>query len=287
MDRLQSINFIKMHGLGNDFVVIDNSQCSLPFHPRKQQIIHMANRKLGIGCDQVLILDLCTNAQASFNYSVYNQDGSQAETCGNGARCIIKYILENRLITAEHVTIATKSRLISGHLTPNKLISVNMGTANTAPHTIPFHYPLHNTNNLYTIKLKHTTITFGVVSVENPHAIIKVNTAKELKDTITLEKIAKLLQQSTYFPESVNVNFYYIEPNQQLNLVTYERGCGFTSACGSGACATAYYIITQQQSTQQLNVSMDSGNLNIRLTPEGNIIMTGDATEVYRGTIIL
>lgn len=278
------IEFTKMHGLGNDFVVIDNSKLKHIFSA--PQIKFICDRKIGIGCDQLLVIEKLHNHEtAYFEYKIYNQDGSVAKQCGNGARCITKYIANHYRIQSP-ICFKTTTQVITGTIISPTEIAVSMGQPQFLPQEIPFvHEP--NEANQYTISKQKFTVTFGVVSVGNPHAVLELKHASELNDMELLQNIAHLIQNSGLFPEGVNVNFFVKLDKQHLRLVTYERGVGFTLACGSGACASACFAIQQAICSNSVVVSSQGGDIKILWAQPNPIIMTGDATTVFSGTIAL
>lgn len=295
------IEFTKMHGLGNDFVVIDNSKYQHIF--TTSQIKFICDRKIGIGCDQLLVIEqLHDHEIADFEYKIYNQDGSLAKQCGNGARCITRYIADHYRIQSP-IRFKTETQVITGTIISPTEISVSMGQPQFLPQEIPFaHEP--NLANQYTLVTPDScrslsqasigdrndqklTVTFGVVSVGNPHAVVELKHASELNDMELLQNIAHLIQNSGLFPEGVNVNFFVKLDKQHLRLVTYERGVGFTLACGSGACASACFAIQQAICSTGVVVSAQGGDIKILWEQPNPIIMTGNAKTVFAGAIEL
>jgi diaminopimelate epimerase len=283
MDKMKEYKkFTKMQGLGNDFVLFD---CiTIPFNLNTTQLKFIADRKFGIGCDQILVIEPSIDSNSDFIYRIFNADGSAAGHCGNGARCVIAY-LWNKLHKAEF-RLAIQKQVISGYKNQDNTISINMGTPKFEPTTLPFIHS-QNKNNLYTLNINNTQITFGICFVGNPHVMLKLNSVSELTDMEHLSTIGKLIQNSPLFPEGVNVNFYVVINQKQIKLITYERGCGFTLACGTGATATASYAIARQETKQEVNVMMPGGTLNIMWDGINEIIMTGDAVHVFDGQICI
>ncbi|MFN8770101.1 MAG: diaminopimelate epimerase [Neisseriaceae bacterium] len=282
---MTNIQFTKMHGLGNDFVVIDKTNQT--FELDNKQIKFICNRKLGVGCDQLLIINNCNGANNEYQYRIFNSDGSESEHCGNGARCVIKYIYSHNNLTENNVTLHTKNRIITGSISKDrKIINVSMGIPSFKPQDIPFIHSF-NPNNIYELELSNTSIQFGVASVGNPHVIVKLRSDAEMQDRKSLEKLAKLIQNSDYFPNGVNVNFYLKLDNNTIQLITYERGCGFTDACGTGACATATYGILQNYLEEEVKVLMPGGSIVVRWDKINQLMMIGEATEVFNGNLNL
>lgn len=270
-----------MHGLGNDFVIINNLQSQHNFS--SSEIKYIGDRKFGIGCDQILIIDPANDGISDFYYKIFNSDGSIAGQCGNGARCFIHYVTEHDLTTKKQIKLQTPSRIISGQLITPELIEVDMGVPEFSVEHIPLLLPQAAQ---YQLEINHQTLEFSALSMGNPHVVINLPSAQLLNDDDYLQTIAQTLQQASYFPESVNVNFVYIVDNTLIKLRTYERGCGFTLACGSGACASAAASIKQNLVHSTLTIQMDGGELNVTWN-EGNLLMRGAAVEVFNGVIEL
>jgi diaminopimelate epimerase len=342
------INFTKMQALGNDFVLIDarrkhDKQCDLKQNNLEQgnleqnnikkcnptmrqsnlttqQIKLICDRKLGIGCDQLLILqdNIESSPEYDYIYKIFNSDATEVEQCGNGARCCIKYLLdeynsysnthqsqEDQYVTMTApriIRLKSINRIISGYAISDDIIAVNLGIPKFLPSDLPSRHQQLNSDNCYSISITDNintenntdnSITYGIVSVGNPHAVIKLNNLHELNNTANLTKIAKLLQQSELFPHSVNVSFYVIDsPNTSgtpdtIHLRTYERGCGFTDACGTGAAATVCYGIIQGLLNNIVRVNMLGGTLTIKWIVGEEIIMSGSTTKVFSGSIEL
>lgn len=275
------LDFSKMHGLGNDFVIINNLQLQHNF--TASEIKFIGDRKFGIGCDQILIIDPADDGTSDFYYKIFNSDGSIAGQCGNGARCFIRYVVDHGLTTKKQIKLQTTSRIISGQLITPELIEVDMGVPEFRVGHIPL---LLKQAAQYQLEINHQILSFSALSMGNPHAIINLPDPQLLENDHYLETIAQTLQQASYFPESVNVNFVYVVNSNLIKLRTYERGCGFTLACGSGACASAAGLIKQNLVHSTLVVQMDGGELNIDWSRE-NLLMRGAAVEVFNGTIEL
>jgi diaminopimelate epimerase len=274
-----------MQGLGNDFIVLDYSHEQI-FDLTPQQIQFLADRKYGIGCDQVLIIQNSAIPNVDYLYNIFNADGSHANNCGNGARCIVKYLLSKYKKLPNTINLQLKNRLIVGSINSDNSISVNMGQPYFNPSKIPFLGKV-NQANLYQLNYKKSVIKFGVASIGNPHAVIKLTSLKALESTTKLKLLAQFVQNCGLFPQGVNVNFYYQSAPDNISIITYERGVGFTAACGTGACAVACYTLAQNVSQSPVKIFMPGGNLIISWKNGQEIIMTGSAQEVYTGTIKL
>jgi diaminopimelate epimerase len=271
------INFTKMHGLGNDFVVIDaiNQQIVL----NTEQIRLLADRHFGIGCDQLLLVEK-SNTQADFRYRIFNADGSEVAQCGNGARCFARFVRDTHLSTKDEISVETDAGplllffLKSGH------IRVNMGVPKHRPEEIPLQ--LKNQSKSYTILINDDEHTFGAVSMGNPHAVIQV-------DDITAAPVNELgpkMENHAVFPQRANIGFMQIIDRQHIALRVYERGAAETLACGSGACAAVVIGIEQGYLDNSVNVHLPGGKLDINWQGYGKpVYMSGPATSVFKGTI--
>lgn len=272
------IHFAKMQGLGNDFVVIDTIAQA---HAAKAlPIVQLADRHLGIGFDQLLLIQ--SSRQADFFCRIYNADGSEAEQCGNGLRCIARYIHDKNLHPQKHFTIETKGGVFSAHIMNDDQVQISMGAPIFDPVRVPFlieamqpSYRIHLSND-------YPEETFSVLSMGNPHAIQRV---MNLQTTAVHEK-GQLLNANPIFPQGVNVGFFEVIDRQHIKLRTYERGVGETSACGSNACAAVVTAIKQQWSEPRVKVELALGDLWIEWASETDpVLMTGPATWVFEGTL--
>lgn len=274
------IPFSKMQGVGNDFVVINN--LSGDYHLTPQQLQKIGDRRFGIGCDQILLVETASDGVSDFFYRIYNLDGSEAGMCGNGARCFIRYVLANNLTRKSRIQLQTSTRIVSGYISDNGVIAIAMGVADFTPAKIPLQLTLAKD---YAIDYLDGKIEFSALSVGNPHAVIKLNSSEELNQDNKLQQVAVFLQDSEIFPESVNVNFIAAKEGIVL-LRTYERGCGFTLGCGSGACASAVIAIRDGLVQSPAKLKMPGGELEVELAGQ-EIILKGNAEQVYVGVIDL
>lgn len=273
-----------MQGLGNDFVLLDCINTS--FHLTQQQIRFLADRKFGIGCDQVLVIESANDTASDFVYRIFNADGTEASHCGNGARCVIKYLYDHQKVAANQIVLKIQKQYIIGQKNLDNTISINMGSPNFSPDSLPF-ISTEEPNNTYSLDIAGELINFGIASVGNPHVLIQLETSDQLENTLYLTNVGQMIQSSELFPEGVNVNFYLIVSNNQIRLRTYERGSGHTLACGTGATATASYAISQHQVNNNVDVMMQGGQLNIFWDLIQEITMTGPAVEVFSGQIYI
>ncbi|MGB1327639.1 MAG: diaminopimelate epimerase [Porticoccaceae bacterium] len=272
------IKFTKMHGLGNDFVVIDGVRQHINL--TTEAIKKLADRNLGIGCDQVLLIEPPSDKNIDFNYRIFNCDGSEVEQCGNGARCMGRYIADQQLSGKKTVLLQTKNRVMEVTTKPKNLVTANMGAPIFTPEEIPF--MSQQQDKLYSIEAGSQQFEIAALSVGNPHAVLQVDDI----DTTAVEDIGPLIQAHSQFPESVNVGFMQIIDRQNIRLRVYERGVGETQACGSGACAAAVAAIQQDLVDSKVNLKLLGGELSIEWLGEGeSILMTGPAETVFHGKI--
>ena len=272
------IKFTKMHGLGNDFVVIDGVRQHINL--TTEAIKKLADRNLGIGCDQVLLIEPPSDKNIDFNYRIFNCDGSEVAQCGNGARCMGRYIADQQLSGKKTVLLQTKNRVMEVTTKPKNLVTANMGAPIFTPEEIPF--MSQQQDKLYSIEAGSQQFEIAALSVGNPHAVLQVDDI----DTTAVEDIGPLIQAHSQFPESVNVGFMQIIDRQNIRLRVYERGVGETQACGSGACAAAVAAIQQDLVDSKVNLKLLGGELSVEWLGEGeSILMTGPAETVFHGKI--
>ncbi len=272
------IPFTKMHGIGNDFIIIN--QIDVDYHLSKKIIHQLANRRTGIGFDQMLIIEKSSLEHADFKYRIFNADGSEVAQCGNGARCFFRFIHYHGLSAKKNIVVETKAGILSLFDKDNGMIGVDMGEPIFNHEKIPYQQNSQNDLNLLFNNQKYI---FDVISMGNPHAVIKVNDF----DSINITEISKNLQTSNAFPESVNVGFLKIKNKKQIRLKVYERGSGLTLACGSGACAAAVIAIQNDWVDNPVKVVMDGGELEIFWKNKHSVVMVGPAQIVYEGLIEL
>ena len=274
------IKFTKMHGLGNDFVVIDGVRQHINL--TTEAIKTLADRNLGIGCDQILLIEPPSDKRIDFNYRIFNSDGSEVEQCGNGARCMGRFIADQQLCGKKTVLLQTKNRVMEVTTKANNLVTANMGAPVFTPAEIPF--ISQQQELLYRIETESTHYEISALSVGNPHAVIQV----ENVETASVAELGPIIQAHDQFPESVNVGFMQIIDRHNIKLRVYERGVGETQACGSGACAAAVAAIQQDLVESMVNLQLLGGKLSIEWSGEDQpILMTGPAETVFHGKIKL
>lgn len=274
------LKFSKMQGLGNDFVVIDaiTQQVSLD-HSQVQQI---ADRRFGVGCDQVLLVERPGQPGIDFRYRIFNADGSEVEQCGNGARCFARYVRDHRLTDKDEVVVETAGGVIVLTLVGDGLVTVNMGVPRLLPQEIPFDAPQQSVS--YALNVDGQTIEIGAVSMGNPHAVLRVDDVEHT----AVESIGPAIESHLRFPNRVNVGFMQVVDAQRIRLRVFERGAGETLACGTGACAAVVVGRLRGWLDEQVSVTLPGGELRIAWAGEGEPVwMTGPAVEVFQGMIEL
>ena len=274
------LTFTKMHGLGNDFVVIDaiNQDISLS----RAQMRFLANRRLGVGCDQILLVEAARQADTDFHYRIFNADGSEVEQCGNGARCFARFIADKGLSGEGHLRVSTTAGIIELSLNNDGQVTVNMGAPDFHPESLPFSVDAESLR--YKLDIEDQSVEFGVVSMGNPHMVIAV---KSVLGAPVIELGAKL-ESHPAFPNRVNVGFMQIVDRAHIRLRVFERGVGETQACGTGACAAMAVARQQGLVDDMVEVELPGGLLNIGW--HGNaapVYMTGPAVSVFEGRITL
>ena len=273
------IQFTKMHGLGNDFVVID--AVSQHVNLRASQIEKLANRHTGVGFDQLLLIEPPSRPDADFDYRIFNSDGGEVEHCGNGARCFAKFVTDRELTSKPVITVNTARGLIELELTDLGLVRVNMGQPVLDPNALPYVGPPElDASQTVALDISFDRKQFGLISMGNPHAVCIVDSV----DSIAVEDIGRAVQMLPQFPDSVNVGFVEIVSRTEIRLRVYERGAGETLACGTGACAAVAYARLLEQLDSLVSVATRGGNLQIEWQGIGHdLMMTGPAESVFEG----
>ena len=277
-----TLRFTKMHGLGNDFMVLDRIQQDTPVPV--ERISEFADRHKGIGFDQLLIIEPASITGSDFNYRIYNADGSEAEHCGNGARCVARYLVDQGLTSKSDIALGMPTgNIIHCTLQEGGQITVDMGEPITSPQAIPF---LADTEALtYPLKIsENNTIEIAAISMGNPHAVYQV----EDVDTAPVAELGPLIENHELFPERVNAGFMQVVSPELIRLRVYERGAGETLACGTGACAAVAAGILRSLLSETVTVELKGGKLSIHWKGIGHpVLMTGPATFVYEGHLNL
>jgi diaminopimelate epimerase len=265
--------FSKMHGLGNDFVIINAIDQSLTLSPEK--IRAWADRHQGIGFDQLLVISAATQENVDFNYRIFNADGKEVEQCGNGVRCVAQFIHEKKLSEKKELRLATPFAIMTCNLIGNQQVRVNMGRPNFAPASLPF--ITASQSPYYDLPYHNRFVSFGAVSIGNPHVVFDVPDCSQAD----VELLGNFFNQNPAFPQSVNVGFMQIIAEDHIKLRVYERGVGETLACGTGACAAVSVGQLWQFLTNRVRVSLTGGDLLIERNVHDDLLMTGPAITVF------
>lgn len=273
------IKFSKMHGLGNDFMIINNLDNQLKLN--SSLIQQWADRHTGIGFDQLLLLEKAKNNQADYFYRIYNSDGSESSQCGNGARCVAKYLYDNQLTQKNPICFETNAGLLWVKHDKNDLFTVNMGIPNFIPQKIPFITLKEELT--YDLIIEDKPLQIQALSIGNPHCIIYV----EHLENYPVKELGTIITSHPQFPEQTNVEFVQLTSPETILLRVYERGAGETLACGSGACAAVVAGRALGKLTETVAVKLPGGTLTVKWAgPEKEVMLTGPATFVYSSEII-
>ena len=286
------LHFTKMHGLGNDFMIVDCLTQSVRLLPAK--IRQWADRRRGIGFDQLLAVMPPTCPDADFSYRIYNADGSEAGQCGNGARCFARFVYEKRLSAKKTIQVQVTDRIISLTLENDDQVTVNMGIPVFTPPDIPFQPDNINAEALsgcsYQLPLAdNQTIHASVLSMGNPHAVIHfpdLHSEDKFWEAGEIESLGRQIQNHVFFPQGCNVGFFEVTSREAINLRVYERGAGETMACGTGACAAMVAASLQGLIDNHAQMHIRGGIITVRWNGPGHpVLMTGSATRVFEGQL--
>jgi len=274
------LKFSKMHGLGNDFVVIDALRQQVEL--TAEQVRLLAHRRFGVGCDQVLLIEAPRTAATDFYYRIYNADGGEVEQCGNGARCLARFVRDNGLTGRDSLQVETRAGIIGLQLLADGSVRVDMGVPNFEPAAIPFEAAA--AADEYELEVDGETLVIGAVSLGNPHAVMRVGSV----DTARVASLGPAISTHARFPQGVNAGFMEISGRDAIRLRVHERGAGETLACGSGACAAVAVGRQQGRLDDMVRVQVPGGELAISWAGEGEpVYMSGPATHVFEGQIEL
>jgi len=274
------LKFTKMHGAGNDFVVLDGVRQRIELMP--EQLRLLADRHFGVGCDQILLVEKTQNPAADFRYRIFNADGGEVEQCGNGARCFVRFVHDQGLTHKREIVVETQSGLISPRLQDDGRVTVNMGAPIFEPARIPFVGDSEAAE--HRLDVNGTTVAITAVSMGNPHAVQVVTDV----NTAPVQELGALIERHPRFPQRVNAGFMQILDRQHIRLRVYERGAGETLSCGTGACAAVVAGIRRGLLDAEVQVATHGGNLTIEWQGAGQPVrMTGPAVVVFEGEISL
>ena len=274
------IKFTKMHGLGNDFVVLDGVNQAIALSAAQYRFL--ADRHFGVGCDQILLVEPAGQAGVDFRYRIFNADGSEVEQCGNGARCFVRFVHEQGLTEKREIRVETQKGIIGPRLEANGEVTVDMGVPRFQPAEIPF--VSDSEAVIQPLEVAGTTVDISVVSMGNPHAVQVVADV----DTAPVAEQGPLIEHHPRFPQRVNAGFLQVVERHAVKLRVFERGSGETLACGTGACAAVVAGIRRGLVDSPVRVTTRGGDLTIAWGGEGQpVLMTGPAVTVFQGEIDL
>jgi diaminopimelate epimerase len=288
----QPLRFTKMHGAGNDFVVLDGlTQNLVGIEPVQWR--WLAHRQFGVGADQILLVEAPTHPEAQFRYRIFNADGSEVEQCGNGSRCFVRFVRDKGLTRARSIRVQVARGLITLNEDEHGLISVDMGAPALEPAALPFiaeGWPtrIEGQDTLYGLSVRSRAaadrLWLSIVSMGNPHAVQTVSHVH----TASVTTDGPAIENHPAFPRKVNAGFMEVLEPHAIRLRVYERGSGETLACGTGACAAVVAGIRRGLLRSPVNVETRGGHLNIEWAGEGQaVIMRGPATTVFEGSVYL
>ena len=272
------LKFAKMHGLGNDFAVID--AINQPFEPRPELVQRWADRFNGIGFDQMLIVESPDSEAAAFKYRIYNADGSEVTQCGNGARCFARFVREQGMTDLDTIPVETNTGLLTLEAIDSTRYRVNMGVPCFEPAGIPL--CAEKPQELYLTEYENHEIRFSAMSIGNPHMVMQV----EDVDSADVETLGPYFESHRLFPERANIGFMQVLDRDSFRLRVFERGVGETRACGSGACAAMVAGVQLGLLKNCAQAILSGGELNLEWQGNTNpVMMTGETAMVYQGEI--
>jgi diaminopimelate epimerase len=272
------LKFTKMHGLGNDFVVFDATRA--PLELGAAQLRRIADRRFGVGCDQILLVEQPRTADTDFFYRIFNADGGEVEQCGNGARCFVRYVHEHGLSAAREIRVGTAAGVIVPRLEADGSVTVDMGAPEFEPAHIPFDAPQRAPT--YALDVGGRMVEINALSMGNPHAVQFVADV----DTAPVAADGPLIEKHLRFPRRVNAGFAQVVDRAHIRLRVFERGAGETLACGTGACAAVVAGVQRGLLDARVTVATRGGNLSILWEGEERpVLMTGPAVTVFEGEL--
>ena len=282
--NVKNLKFTKMHGLGNDFMVVD--AINQDFDPRTAPLSAWADRFRGVGFDQLLVVEKPSSDAVDFRYRIFNADGGEVEQCGNGARCFVRFVAEKGLTDKKEILVETAGGVIVPKLLENGLVTVNMGKPRFMPSEIPF-VPASGEDDealTHIVLVGLETVPVSCVNMGNPHAVIVVDDVQ----AAPVDHWGEVIESHPQFPERVNVGFMQIINRNAIRLRVYERGAGETQACGTGACAAvvAGVRLGLLDGGVPVKVALPGGELFIEWQPEADVLMTGPTETVFEGELL-
>ena len=274
------MNFSKMHGLGNDFLMLDNVTQNI--YLSNEQIRKLADRNFGVGFDQLLVVEPPYDPELDFHYRIYNADGSEVSQCGNGARCFARFVKMKGLTNKNKIKVTTTSGKMTLHIERDGQVTVTMPVPDFEPKKIPF--TAQKVEGTYILRAEEETVLCGAVSMGNPHCVLTVDSVADAP----VESLGKALAEHERFSEGANVSFMEVVSPKYVKLRVYERGAAETLACGSGACGAVAVGITQNKLANNVTVELPGGKLKIYWKGPGHPVkMTGPAEHVFDGQLYL
>lgn len=282
---MTKLKFTKMHGLGNDFMVIDG--INQKFNPSTAPIAAWAQRHTGVGFDQLLLIEAPRQAEADFRYRIFNADGSEVEQCGNGARCFARFVYDKGLTSKKQIVVETAGGVIVPRLTDDGLVTVDMGVPLLAPEQIPFTAidEADARSISHQLVIGNETVSVTCINMGNPHAVIVVKDIEQAP----VHRLGAAIENHKQFPQRVNVGFMQIVAPRRIRLRVFERGVGETQACGTGACAAVVAGISLGLlgDDEPVEVNLTGGQLLIswQQQPDAHVWMTGPTQSVFDGEI--
>ncbi len=276
--------FTKMHGLGNDFVVID--AISQDINLTADQVRLIADRHFGVGCDQLLLVERPRLEGAEFRYRIFNADGGEVQQCGNGARCFARFVHDRGMTDNRTIPVETAAGMIRLELEADGQVTVDMGVPSFAPESLPFiaDEADRDDTEYHRLVVNGRKYAIGAVSIGNPHAVLLVDSV----DEAPVNTLGAAIESHERFPERVNVGFMEIMNRSRIRLRVFERGVGETLACGTGACAAVALGIHNSLLDHTVQAELRGGNLTIRWQGgDDSLFMTGPAQTVYKGQMTL
>jgi diaminopimelate epimerase len=274
------IKFTKMHGLGNDFVVLD--AIHQHYVPTAAQVRYLADRNFGVGCDQLLVVEEPTQPGVDFRYRIFNADGGEVEQCGNGARCFARFVHDRGLTEKREIRVETRSGIITPRLEQDGQVTVDMGVPRLMPDEVPFESD--SSDVVQPLQVADKVFDITAVSMGNPHAVQVVVDV----DDFPVAKYGPLIEAHPRFPRRVNAGFMEVVDRHAIRLRVYERGAGETLACGTGACAAVVAGILRGVLSSPVRVGTRGGGLTVAWDgPNHSVLMTGPAVTVFEGEATL
>jgi len=275
-----NLRFSKMHGLGNDFMVIDAINQTVDLNA--DMIRSWSDRHFGIGFDQLLIVEPADRDDVDFRYRIYNADGGEVEHCGNGARCFARFVRDKQLTDKITIPVNTASGIIILHVNDDGQVRVDMGEPNFEPAALPFNATSQQSH--YDLIVSEEILSIGAASMGNPHAVLQVDDI----ETAPVSVLGPMIESHPSFPNRVNAGFMQVIDEQHIRLRVYERGAGETMACGTGACAAVAVGRQWGMLSNHVTVELAGGKLLVEWSgPGSTVMMTGPATHVFDGEIVV